>query len=59
MKTVKEWCNSYEDGDDSLPELIVLIQADALRHAAELSKGNWDFITYFKLLEEADKLEKK
>lgn len=38
MKTVKEWAQIYEDSDMDLADLISAIQADALRHAAEICR---------------------
>ena len=76
MKTDEEWVQWFDDkfqgitsegpSDGFLKEFVTKIQADALRHAADIAYGNWllhgsrtvrKSIT--SIIEEADKLEGK
>lgn len=38
LKTTEEWCQHYEDTDLVFAEMVPLIQANALRHAAEVCR---------------------
>lgn len=43
MKSNKEWVQLWDDTNIDLADLIDLVKADALRHAAELCRAiDWD-----------------